>query len=331
MENKYDVIVIGSATKDVFLNIENLKPTMAEEFPTGQALCFGLGSKVAIDKMTFTSGGGGTNVAVSFARQGLRTACIGAIGEDFNGKELIEEMHKEDVNSEYFQKHDDDHTAYSVILVSNGGERTILSYKGEGQHLDVNKIPFDSMAGTWLSLGSLGGHLDLFEKSIEWAVANNVKIIANPGTKDLVHGLDKIKPLLSKCYIVSLNQEEAAMLTDIPYNEEDRLFKYMDEIINGIFVMTKGSSGVSVSDGENIYSAGIPLSPVIERTGAGDAFFGGFSAEIMRSNDIAKAIQLGTANATSVVQYYGGKEGILKKDDLGKYPLVEVTMKPIIK
>src|SRR3989339_1993995 len=103
MENKYDVIVIGSATKDVFLNIENLKPTMAEEFPTGQALCFGFGSKIVIDKMTFASGGGGTNVAVSFARQGLRTACIGAIGDDFNGKELIEEMRRERVDHKYFQ------------------------------------------------------------------------------------------------------------------------------------------------------------------------------------------------------------------------------------
>ena len=331
MENKYDVIVIGSATKDVFLDIENVKPTRVEESITGQALCFGLGSKIAIDKVVFASGGGGTNVAVSFARQGLRATCIGAIGDDFNGKELIEEMRRERVDHKYFQIHNDDHTAYSVVLVSTGGERTILSYKGEGQHFDASKIPFNEISGDWLSLNSLGGHLDLFKKSIEWAIANNMKIVTNPGTKELAHGLDKIKSLLSRCHIVSLNQEEAATLTGIPYNEEERLFKYTDEIIDGIFVMTKGSSGVSVSDGKNIYSAGIPLSPVIERTGAGDAFFSGFSAEIMRSNDIVKAIQLGTANATSVVQHYGGKEGILKRDDLGKYPLVEVIIKPIIK
>ncbi len=330
MENKYDIIVVGSATKDIFLNVENIRPTKIDEFPAGQALCFGLGSKVTVDKMVSASGGGGTNVAVSFVRQGFKTACVGAIGMDFNGHELIEEMQKENVSCEYFQKHSDDYTAYSVILVSTNGERTILSYKGEGQHFDVNKIPFDQISGSWLSLNSLGGHLDLFEKSVEWAVANNMKIITNPGTKELALGLDKIRSLLAKCYIVSLNQEEAAMLTGIPYDEEERLFKYMDEVVSGIFVMTKGSLGVSVSDGKNIYSAGIPVSPVVERTGAGDAFFSGFCSEIIRSGDIAKAIQLGTANATSVVQYYGGKEGILKKDDIGKFPLVEVTIKPII-
>jgi sugar/nucleoside kinase (ribokinase family) len=329
MANKYDVIVIGSATKDVFLNVDNIQPTKVDKFPTGQALCFGFGSKIAIDRMAFTSGGGGTNVAVTLARQGFKTACVGAIGPDFNGRELLEELQKEGIDCDYFQKEDDGYIAYSVILVTANGERTILSYKGEGQHFDVNKIKFDEMSADWLSLNSLGGHYDLFEKSIQWAVASNMKIITNPGTKELEHGLEKIRPLLNKCAIVTLNQEEASMLSGIPFAEEDKLFKFMDEVVDGIFVMTKGPLGVSVSDGMNIYSASVPDSPVIERTGAGDAFYAAFCSEIMRTGDIAKAIQLGTANATSVVQYYGGKKGILMKDDMGKFPLVEVTIKSI--
>ncbi len=47
------------------------------------------------------------------------------------------------------------------------------------------------------------------------------------------------------------------------------------------------------------------------------------------SGDIAKAIQFGTANSTSVVQEYGAVAGILKKGDWGKYPLVEISVSPI--
>jgi len=325
LDKKFEVTVIGSATKDVFLDITN-KPIKLDGFTTGEAICFGLASKVAIDKMTFTSGGGGGNMAVTFARQGIKTACIASIADDFNGKEIVEELKSEGVNTDFFQHHNDSHTAYSCILVSEGGERTILSYKGEGQHFDVKNINFKDLKTDWLVLNNLGGHFDLLETAVNWAIANNVKLAMNPGNKELEHGIDKLKPLLKKFSIIIMNQEEAANLTGISYTDEKAIFKFMDEAVDGIFVMTKGPGGVSASDGKNIYSAGVPDSPVIERTGAGDAFCSGFVTEFIRSGDISKAIQFGTANASSVVMYYGGKEGILKKNGPGKWPLVEVSI-----
>ena len=93
--------------------------------------------------------------------------------------------------------------------------------------------------------------------------------------------------------------------------------------------MTKGPDGVVVSDGKNIYSAGIPDSPVVERTGAGDAFSSGFVVEYIRLGDVAKAIQFATANASSVVTQYGAKAGILRKGEWGSWKLVEVKIKQI--
>ena len=124
-----------------------------------------------------------------------------------------------------------------------------------------------------------------------------------------------------------MNQEEASGLTGIDYKKEEEIFKFTDEIIAGVLVMTKGPGGVVVSDGKNIYRAGVPDSPVVERTGAGDAFSSGFIAEYIRSGDVSKAIQFATANASSVVTQYGSKAGILKKDDWGSWPLVAVMKK----
>ena len=121
-----------------------------------------------------------------------------------------------------------------------------------------------------------------------------------------------------------MNQEEAAGLSGIDYKNEQEIFKFMDEIIGGIFVMTKGPDGVVVSDGKDIYSAGVPDSPVIERTGAGDSFSSGFVVEYIRSGDISKAIQFATANASSVVTQYGSKAGILKEGDWGPWKLIDV-------
>ena len=234
---------------------------------------------------------------------------------------------KEEVDTQYFQKHGDDLTAYSLVMVDKTGERTIFSYKGEGQHFDVSKVPFDQMQAKWLFLDSLGGHYELLEKAVDWAVFNGVKIATNPGSKELNHGLEKLKPILKKCSVVIMNDEEARKVVAMEHKSEEEVFKIMSGVVGDIFVMTKGPSGVIASDKNKTYTAGIPDSPVIERTGAGDAFSSGFVSEYMRSNDIEKAIQFGTANASSVVTEYGGKAGILKQGDFGPWPLVKVNAK----
>lgn len=326
---KFDIISIGSATRDIFMKSEQFKIVEDKSFVTGQGECFALGSKIEIKDIVFTSGGGGTNAAVTFARQGLKTACVGAIGDDFNGKDIVDELKREGVNTDNFQINKDGHTAYSVILVHESGERTILSYKGEGQNFDVKEIPFNKLRARWLFLDSLGGHYDLLETAVNWAVKNGVKLATDPGGKELEHGLEKLRPFLNHFSIVKMNQEEAAKLTGIDYKNEKEIFRVMDEVVGGIFLMSKGPEGVVASDGKNLYRAGVPDSPVVERTGAGDAFSSGFITEYIRSGDTSKAIQFATANASSVVTKYGAKAGILKKGDWGLWKLVDVEVVPL--
>ncbi len=325
--SKFDVITIGSAARDVFLNTPKFQDLKNPGMSGGEAICFPLGEKLEVKKIVITTGGSGTNHAVTFAKQGYKTACVSIVGTDSVAAEIISELKEEGINTDMIQRHGDDCTAYSTILVQDNGERTILSYKGEGQHFSAAEVSLDGVEADWVLIGSLGGHIELFQKIVEWAVSHNVKIATNPGTKELALGLEALKPLLKQCAIVSMNREEAAQLLGLVHEDEQEIFKGMDEIVDGVFVMTKGHEGVTVSDGTHIYSAGVPDSPVVERTGAGDAFVSGFVAEYARSGDITKAIQLATANSSSVVTRYGAKDGILKKDDMGPWTLVDVLQK----
>jgi ribokinase len=320
----YDIITIGSATQDVFLSADGFRIREEKEFEVGQGICLPFGSKVQVRKIVFASGGGGTNAAVSFARQGFRTACIGVVGADTNGTALLDELRREGVDAKYFQIHHDDITAYSVVLVSRGGERTILSYKGEGTHWQIDQIPWDRMEAKWVYVNSLGGHMDILERISALATEKKVHIATNPGPKELELGPERLAPLWKHFDIVGMNQEEAAQFLGIHYDRHDEIFKKMDELIGGIFIMTMGNKGCVVSDGHFAYSAGIPDWEVVERTGAGDAFHSAFTAEFMRSGNIEKSIQLATANASSVVMHYGAKEGILKHGDEGRWPLIPV-------
>ncbi|MCC6405203.1 MAG: carbohydrate kinase family protein [Candidatus Yanofskybacteria bacterium] len=321
----YDIVAIGSATQDVFFSADAFRVVGGEQFPTGKGICLPFGSKVKVRKIVFASGGGGTNAAVTFSRQRYRTACVSVIGSDANGSAILDELRREGVDGKYMQVRHDDITAYSAILVGDDGERTILSYTGEGARWDAERVPWENLSAKWLYVNSLGGSIEMLERVVSFAQKTGAHLATNPGPGELVLGLEKLAPLWKSFDIVGMNQEEAATLTGLPYNDADAIFTKLDAAIGGICVMTQGSRGVAVSDGVARYAASIPAGAVVERTGAGDAFHSGFLAEFIRSGSIEKSIQFGTANATAVVMQYGAKAGILKAGDIGPWPLVTVT------
>ena len=83
----YDIITLGSATTDIFVKTK-IKPEI-KKHDGHTDMAYHLGDKLLIDDLKITTGGGGTNAAVGFSRLGLKTAYIGAIGNDANGIQLL--------------------------------------------------------------------------------------------------------------------------------------------------------------------------------------------------------------------------------------------------
>lgn len=297
------------------------------DFPTGAAECFSLGSKVELDELVFTTGGGGSNAAISLARQGYKTSLVARVGMDLGGKAIIEELHNEKSSVKFIQQDQKVPTSYSFILLSQGGERTILVYRGASKNIDSREINFDELrqAKWFYFCGSFAGDFKFLEKIFKIAKENNIKIAINPGSLELKFGMKKLKPLFENVNILMMNSEEAAIFFEEKIENEKEILEKAHKYINGIFIMTKGPKGVVVYDGQHYYHAGIPKSKIVDRTGAGDAFNSGFVSAILDNKNIEEAIQLGTANATSVIQYFGAKKGLLKKYDWGPWKKVKVT------
>lgn len=319
----YDIITIGSATRDVFLKSKYFRIIKSPKFFTGKAECFTLGTKIPVEELVFTTGGSGTNTAATFVKQGFKkVAAIIRMGKDLGGRAIIDELKKMKIDIRFVQIDRDDPTAYSIILIAPTGERTILVFRGAGEDLNDNEVKWSQIRTKWIYLASLGGNLNFVKKAIgikKSARGGKTKLVWAPGGADLRLGFKKLQPYLKYVDVFSCNQEEAAGLLGIPYKEEKRIFRRFDEVIEGIAVMTKGPRGVSVSDGKYLYKAGIfREKKVADRTGAGDAFGSGFVAGLIRTNKIEEAIRLGSANATSVVEYTGAKPGILTRTQFSK-------------
>jgi sugar/nucleoside kinase (ribokinase family) len=323
----YDIVTFGSATHDVFMSSKKLKAIKSDQFDTQKGLCVALGSKIEMDDFFFAMGGTGANTAVTFARQGLKTCYCGSIGKDYAGQGVKDEFAKHGVLLDLLKEIEKYPTAFSVIISLPKIGRSILKKLGACHFITEKDIDFNKLKKTkWIYLGSLSGQAYKIVKSvINFASKNKIKIAANPvGTSQLSIGLKSLISFLNKMDILIVNQEEASRITGIDYKKEKDVFKKLDKIVDGIVVVTKGPKGVVVSDGKYLYSAGIPKSGLVDRTGAGDAFGSAFVAGWIDKKDISHAIQLGTANATSVLQKFGATNGLLRKGEWGKWKKVEV-------
>ncbi len=351
----FDVITFGSATRDIFARGQGLKVIQSSEFLTGKALAVEAGGKVYIEELVFATGGGGSNAAATFALQGLKAAYVGLVGDDAGGLEVFRELNDLGVDCNFIKTTQKAPTPHSVILSSPGkparlasqpacqaerggqgesvagGERSILVYEGASHQLTLADIPFEQIkhAKCFYLSGLSGESAKTFEPIINFAAENKIKLAVNPGHDQLTSDLEVLKRLLNKIDILIVNQEEASIITGLDFKNEEALFKKFDELVPGIAVMSKGKEGVAVSDGKQIYRAGIPDSPYVDRTGSGDAFGSGFVSVILRGGSIAEAIQLGTANATGTIQQMGAKNGLLKKGEWGAYEKVAVASQPI--
>lgn len=323
----YDIITFGSATLDVFLRSEDFLIKEERKFITGKGICFPFGSKVDIKEIFFSTGGGGTNTAVTFSNQGFKVAYCGMVGEDLAGEEILRELKKFKIDTEFVLKTKEKPTNYSIIF-SYGKDRTVFVWRGASEILKRKNIPWQELEAKWFYLAPLSGRLaNLFSPLVNFAKKNNIKIFANPGNSQISLGIKELKPILEKIDILLLNQEEASLLTKIPYQKEKEVFRKLDGLIPGIAIMTKGREGAIVSDGNYLWEAKPPLVSVIEKTGAGDALGSGFLVGFIQKKDISFALQFGIANAVSCIQKIGAKEGLLKKGQSWKK--VRVTKKKL--
>lgn len=317
----YDIITFGSAAQDIHLKSNAFKVFKDDKnFSTGEGVCLPFGSKIEVEDIVFTSGGGGTNVAATFVKQGFKTAFCGAIGVDTAGLEIVRELKHLSIDTKFVVKKKEKHTNQSVIISGEGGDRTILIYRGASDTLTTSDIPWNKIKkAKWFYLAPLAGSLcDIFEELVNFAYDNGIKIAVNPSMQQLSLPQEKLKSIFKKVDILFLNQEEASFLTKVSFDNEQEIFKEIDKMCPGIAVMTRGGKGVIVSDGKYLYSA-LPHSErlIVDTTGAGDSFASGFLSDFIRfDSDIEKAIQLGLANSQANLSKVGAKTGLLEKDDI---------------
>jgi len=305
----YDVITVGSATVDVFAKT-HFSELIKIIDPKGETdlLAFPSGSKILIDDLEFTVGGGGTNTAVALSRLGRKVGFLGKLGQGTNSDFIHKNLMNEKID--LLCAHGKGNSGYSIILDALDHDRTILAYKGINDELKAEDIPFRKLKTKWFYFSAMMGEsFHTLEKIAEFAQKNKIKAAFNPSAYLAEKGSRYLKNILSKTELLILNKEEAELL--VGKGSFDNLLVKLKGLGPKIAVITDGKNNLYVIDDLHIYSAFPPAVKVIDATGAGDAFASSFLCGLLKNKGVEFAIKLGIINAQSVVSHYGAKNILL--------------------
>lgn len=258
-------------------------------------------------KVMQVHGGVSRNVAEDIANVELRPTFISVVDDSGISQDVIAKLNRHKVNTKYIRKVDGglgtwlaifDHTGDVVASISQRPDLseigTILDEYGdeifEKSDSIVVEIDMDS---------------DLLNRIFDLAEKHGIKVYAVVSNMSIAM---ERRDLMKRTGCVVCNDQEASTLFSEEYSqyEPKQLAKLIarqaKQAQYSNFVVTLGEKGAVYADEYGNYGH-IPAqnTPVIDTTGAGDAFFSGVAIGLTYGKPLKNACEIGTRLAASVI------------------------------
>lgn len=309
-----DFLAIGDIVIEPFIRLKD-----AEVYEKGGSQMLGMrfGDKIPYESSTpMPAVGNASNAAVAAARLGLSSALRSYLGNDAHGKECMERLEEEKVQTEYMVIDPKRPTNHHYVLWF-GNERTILVKHEEYDY----EVPTLGAPPKWLYLSSLANHSLPYHHEIAHMLElyPDVKLAFQPGTFQMSLGVEALKPIYERTDFFVVNVEEAGRILKTPEERDIKaLIKGLAALGPKMIAITDGTNGAYAFDGTRYMR--VPMYPdtrgPFERTGAGDAFTSSIVSALALGEPFEKALLWGPINSMSVVQDVGAQRGLLTREAL---------------
>lgn len=296
-----EVIVLGSINMDLVTLVDR-KPFDGETI-TG--------------KRFFTANGGkGANQAVSIAKLEKRVTLLGKVGSDSFGKELLENLNKQNVDTKYIET-EASSSGLATIIVDSKGENSIIVVPGANEMVDIKYVEKNSKIfskGKNL-LCQLEIPLETIKYAFSLAKENGMKIILNPAP-----ATEKMDDLLKLTDILICNETEFDILTESSSSSVKDIEKNSNIILEkGVkdLIVTLGSKGVLYinANTKSFYKA--YKVEAVDTTAAGDSFIGGFLSFLNMGFDYA--IDMGMKAGAIAVTRLGAQSSLASLEEVENF------------
>jgi len=306
----YDVLTVGNAIIDVILGIDDQSPYVRLN-KQEKELRITSGQKIPVETPGSFPGGNACNVAVGLMRAGIKSAILAQMADDEFADHIKDILSKEGVGLEYVQRAEG--ATVLNVAINFKGDRTIFTHHVNQRH-DFN---LENAHAAMIYLTSLGNQWHHVYKMVgEYVQKNDARLAFNPGSAQLQEGVGSFAFLLPLTTVLFVNKEEAEIIA----GEKGSVPHLLQAIhAKGVKVVsiTSGEMGsYAIDDRGTIYQKDAVVCPVVERTGAGDAYASGFLALYLQTGDVERSMSWGLHNSASVIGQAGAQSGLLTKKEL---------------
>jgi len=254
------------------------------------------------------SGGSVANSIVGLSQLGNEVGFIGKVNDDALGAKYEEGLKKEKVNYFYLKKKESIPTGTCLILITPDSERTMVTFLGTAGKINESDINVDAIKRSEIVflegyLWDEGDPRNAFDKAIK----NSKKIAMSLSDLFCVerhkpHFLDLVK---NKLDVTFANEQEIMSL--IETKNFDDVIKFSKQV-GKLIVITRGEKGALAINGNDVVECSAEKNlKIIDLTGAGDLFAGGFLHEYINKKSIEQSLRKGTEMSSKIIQKIGAR------------------------
>ncbi len=297
------IVVIGSCNTDMVIKVHHLplpgETILGRDFMTNQ-------------------GGKGANQAVAVARMGGDTAFIARLGDDSFGKNSLELLKDEGIDTRHVYLTEGASTGIAMIPVDEKGENSIIVASGANALLspaDIDRAK-DTIASAAIVLMQLETPVTTLTHAARIAHEAGVKVVLNPAPfpkeplpAEFLQNVDLIIP----------NETEISGMTGIWISDPESIKRAMHGIRDlGVkdVVLTAGGAGAYLLENGELLNVPTFKTSVVDTTAAGDTFCGSLCVALSRGESLTDAVRFANKAASISVSRVGAWRSIPQKEEV---------------
>lgn len=267
------------------------------------------------------SGGKGFNQAVAAKRAGGDVLMITKVGLDFFGDLAISNFKKEGIQTQYVFRDPQAETGTALIVVDEQtGENQILVTMGACGNISEEEIEKarKDIEDAMLLLIQFETNMDATENCIKIAKKAGVPVILDPAPMQDING-----DILTSVDVLTPNEIEASALTGIDIHDlmdvRDAAKIILNKGVNKV-VITLGEKGVYACTGdEDLFLPAVDYAPVMDTTGAGDAFSGALATALTEGMNFFTAVKFSNVAASLSTSRCGASQSMAYREEIEWY------------
>ena len=278
-----------------------------------------LGEPILGHSFALGPGGKGSNQAVAAAMAGGEVHFISRLGRDPFADMARATWDRAGVVADITEDAESYTGAAYIFIEEATGNNAIIVSPGAAGRISVADIEAraDLIGGASVFVTQLEQPMDAAHRALQIARAGGARTILNPAPAAAI-----APEMLALCDFVTPNESEAEGITGIAVATVADAERAAADLIArgaGAAIITLGENGALYHDGtRTVHVPSFNAGPVVETTGAGDAFNGGFATRLSEGADPVEAVRFGCATAGISVTRPGTAPAMPARDEIDR-------------